>query len=163
MEGNWASRVCCAQRGPCRQRRLALPHAPGWPHPCCPRCPRCAQEKETEARRASLGKWKLELLHRLMDALDLPRGSGDKVGPQESSAAALPAPRVACAAAPPCSCVSAPTPLLLPFGMLRCRPRSGRPPTAGPLPPPSSMPACPTPHATPHPSSPPARQGGAGA
>ncbi len=37
------------------------------------------QEKEVEARRASLGKWKLELLHKLMDLLDLPRGSGEKV------------------------------------------------------------------------------------
>lgn len=36
------------------------------------------EEKELEARRVSLGKWKLELIHRLMDTLDLPRGSGDK-------------------------------------------------------------------------------------
>ena len=40
----------------------------------------CApQEKEVEARKASLSKWKLDLLHRLMDVLDLQRGSGDKV------------------------------------------------------------------------------------
>jgi hypothetical protein len=38
------------------------------------------QEKEVEGRRASLSKWKLELIHRAMDALDLQRGSGDKVG-----------------------------------------------------------------------------------
>jgi hypothetical protein len=38
-----------------------------------------AQEKELKYRREALGKWKLELIHRLMDALDLPRGSGDKV------------------------------------------------------------------------------------
>lgn len=37
------------------------------------------QEKELEARKASLGKWKLDLLHKLMDVLDLARGSGDKV------------------------------------------------------------------------------------
>lgn len=36
------------------------------------------KEKELEARRASLGKWKLELVHRAMDLLDLQRGSGDK-------------------------------------------------------------------------------------
>ena len=37
------------------------------------------QAKEIEARKASLGKWKLDLLHKLMDTLDLQRGSGDKV------------------------------------------------------------------------------------
>lgn len=37
-----------------------------------------AEEKEIEARKASMSKWKLELIHRLMDALDLPRGAGDK-------------------------------------------------------------------------------------
>ncbi|PRW61174.1 DEK-like isoform X2 isoform B [Chlorella sorokiniana] len=36
------------------------------------------QAKEVDARKASLGKWKLELLHKLMDVLDLQRGSGDK-------------------------------------------------------------------------------------
>ena len=36
------------------------------------------QERELDARKASLGKWKLELIHRLMDALDMTRGSGDK-------------------------------------------------------------------------------------
>lgn len=41
--------------------------------------PRCRQAKELEARKASLGKWKLDLLHKLMDTLDLQRGSGDKV------------------------------------------------------------------------------------
>lgn len=38
------------------------------------------QAKELEARRAALGKWKLDLLHKTMDALDLQRGAGDKVG-----------------------------------------------------------------------------------
>lgn len=38
------------------------------------------QAKEVEARKASLGKWKLDLLHKLIDVLDLQRGSGDKVG-----------------------------------------------------------------------------------
>ena len=37
-----------------------------------------AEEKEIEARKASMSKWKLELIHRLLDALDLPRGLGDK-------------------------------------------------------------------------------------
>jgi protein DEK len=37
-----------------------------------------AEEKELEARKTALGKWKLELIHRLMDVLDLQRGSGDK-------------------------------------------------------------------------------------
>lgn len=32
-----------------------------------------------ETRRGSLAKLKLDLLHRLLDVLDLPRGSGDKV------------------------------------------------------------------------------------
>lgn len=41
--------------------------------------PNNMQAKEVEARKASLGKWKLDLLHRLMDVLDLQRGSGDKV------------------------------------------------------------------------------------
>jgi len=36
------------------------------------------EEKELGARRVSLSKWKLDLIHRLMDTLDLPRGSGDK-------------------------------------------------------------------------------------
>lgn len=35
-------------------------------------------EKEIEARKVSLGKWKLDLINRLMDTLDIPRGSGDK-------------------------------------------------------------------------------------
>lgn len=47
------------------------------------------QDKEIEARRASLSKWKLELVHRALDTLDLPRGSGDKVGSQRSLEAAL--------------------------------------------------------------------------
>lgn len=42
--------------------------------------PPCRQAKEIEARKASLAKWKLDLLHKLMDTLDLQRGSGDKVG-----------------------------------------------------------------------------------
>ncbi len=33
-----------------------------------------------EVRRSSLGKWKLELLHKAMDVLDLAKGGGDKVG-----------------------------------------------------------------------------------
>lgn len=36
------------------------------------------EEKEVEARKTALGKWKLDLIHRLMDTLDLQRGSGDK-------------------------------------------------------------------------------------
>lgn len=36
------------------------------------------KEKEMEARISSLGKWKLVTIHKLMDALDVPRGSGDK-------------------------------------------------------------------------------------
>lgn len=37
-----------------------------------------SEEKEIEARKASLGKWKLDLINKLMDTLDIPRGSGDK-------------------------------------------------------------------------------------
>lgn len=37
-----------------------------------------SEEKEIEARKASLGKWKLDLINKLMDTLDVPRGSGDK-------------------------------------------------------------------------------------
>ena len=40
--------------------------------------PEEARDREVEARAASLGKWTLPLLHRLMEALDLARGSGDK-------------------------------------------------------------------------------------
>ncbi len=36
------------------------------------------EEKEIEARKTSLGKWKLDLINKLMDTLDIPRGSGDK-------------------------------------------------------------------------------------
>lgn len=36
------------------------------------------KERELEARKISLGKWKLELINRLMDLLDLQRGTGDK-------------------------------------------------------------------------------------
>ncbi len=36
------------------------------------------EEKEIDARKVSLGKWKLDLINKLMDALDIPRGSGDK-------------------------------------------------------------------------------------
>ncbi len=38
------------------------------------------QEKELKYRRESLGKWKLDLIHKLLDVLDLPRGQGEKVG-----------------------------------------------------------------------------------
>jgi protein DEK len=36
------------------------------------------EEKEIEARKVSLGKWKLDLINKLLDTLDIPRGSGDK-------------------------------------------------------------------------------------
>lgn len=41
-------------------------------------CAAPQQGKEAEARKASLSKWKLELLHRAFDMLDVPRGPGDK-------------------------------------------------------------------------------------
>jgi protein DEK len=37
-----------------------------------------AEGRELEARKLSLGKWKLDLIHKLLDTLDLPRGAGDK-------------------------------------------------------------------------------------
>lgn len=50
------------------------------PHTHAPAChPPLAQEKEMKYRCESLGKWGLELIHKLMDALEVPRGSGDKV------------------------------------------------------------------------------------
>ena len=56
-------------------------------HHCCPPMllhitvlQSLPQAKEVEARTASLGKWKLDRLHKLIDVLDLQRGSGDKVG-----------------------------------------------------------------------------------
>ena len=54
-------------------------------------CP--AQDKELEARRSSLLKWKLDLIHRLLDVLDLQRGSGDKVGVGGAGRVAEPAGR----------------------------------------------------------------------
>ena len=36
------------------------------------------EEKEIDARKASIGKWKVDIIHKLMEVLDLPRGSGDK-------------------------------------------------------------------------------------
>ncbi|GAB4813480.1 hypothetical protein N2152v2_000526 [Parachlorella kessleri] len=38
------------------------------------------EEKELKYRRESLGKWKLDLIHKLLDVLDLPRGQGEKAG-----------------------------------------------------------------------------------
>ena len=72
----WA---CTGARWPPRSEPLAACYATA-----CVRLCLCLQEKELEARRASLGKWKLELVHRAMDLLDLQRGSGDKVGARRS-------------------------------------------------------------------------------
>lgn len=36
------------------------------------------QVREIESRKASLWKWKLDLINKLMDVLDIPRGTGDK-------------------------------------------------------------------------------------
>jgi hypothetical protein len=52
-----------------------------------------ATERELEARSASLGKWKVDLIHRLLDALDLPRGAGSKDSKVERAMEFLAAPR----------------------------------------------------------------------
>ncbi|KAL4438465.1 hypothetical protein ABPG77_000113 [Micractinium sp. CCAP 211/92] len=69
--------VLFRRKGTAQQRKKGILDFNGFAFPAD------QQDKEMESRRASLGKWKLELVHKLMDTLDLPRGSGDKAAKVE--------------------------------------------------------------------------------